>query len=527
VFGINWWQKFIKAIVSFLATGLIVAGLIGCSDRSVAETRNRNDTQLNSVPRPTKIAEVSPPEVIQQLHQSLEIHRPQVTILNPQPDEVFQDTTVNVRLQVQDFPIFKNQELGLGPHLNVILDNQPYTNVYNLTEPLVFSDLTPGTHTLRVFATYPWDESFKNEGAYAQTTFHIFAKDNNNSPVPNKPLLTYNAPQGTFSAEPVLLDFYLTNAPLHLVAQEHQQNDITDWRIRCTINGDSFILERWQPLYLRGFQPGKNWVQLEFIDEQGNSLTNVFNNTIRLITYEPPAKDSLGKLVTGQLSVAEARGIVEQNYVYKSPIIEPTPTPSPSPVPELPSVEEIKPEPPLLDKIEVNQPEQELETDLEQPEQTKPNNLFNRFRRREVEPTPSVTPLIPEVPEESEIPDTKTVPEELLIPAPKQTIPVEPPEPQTSDVEPLTSSPEAVPSEISPSAPTPALEAVKTLDKQPDGFFNRFRRRSVILPSSDPPQSEAIDLPVPQPETVESAQEEDAADDELELKLGVQENVLP
>jgi hypothetical protein len=519
VFGINWWQKFIEATVSFLVTGLVVTSLIGCSDRSVEAIRTGNDTQLNSVQRSTKIAEVSPPQVIQQLRQSLEIHRPQVTILSPQPDEVLQDTTVNIRLQVQDLPIFKNQELDLGPHLNVILDNQPYTNIYNLSEPLVFSGLTPGTHTLRVFATYPWNESFKNEGAYTQTTFHVFAKDNNNSPAPNKPLLTYNTPQGTFSAEPVLLDFYLTNAPLHLVAQENQQSDVTDWRIRCTINGESFILERWQPLYLQGFQPGKNWVQLEFIDEQGNFLPNVFNNTVRLVTYEPSTEDSLGKLVKGQLSVAEARGIVEQNYVYKSPIIEPTPTPSPTP-PELPSVEETKlPEQQALDKTEVNQPEQKLETDLEKTEQTKPNNLFNRFRRHQVEPAPSVTPLIPEIPEESEIPDPETIPEELQVPAPEQTIPVEPTEPQSSsDIESLTPLPAAVPPEISSPVPTPALEGVKSLEKPPNGFFSRFRRRSVISPSSESPQSEVIDLPVPRLETLESPQEE-AADDQLEPNL--------
>ncbi|WNN87303.1 hypothetical protein [Gloeocapsopsis dulcis] len=522
MFGINWWQKFIKAIVSFLVTGLIVVSLMGCSDRSVEETRSSHDRQLSSAQRSTKIAEVSPPEVIQQLRQSLEMHRPQVTILSPQPDEVLQDTTVNVRFQVQDLPIFKNQELNLGPHLNVILDNQPYTNVYNLSEPLVFSDLTPGTHTLRVFATYPWDESFKNEGAYTQTTFHIFAKDNHNSPAPNKPLLTYNTPQGTFSAEPVLLDFYLTNAPLHLVAQENQQGNITDWRIRCTINGESFVLERWQPLYLQGFQPGRNWVQLEFIDEQGNSLPNVFNNTIRLVTYEPSAKDSLGKLVKGQLSVAEARGIVELNYVNKSPSVEPTPTPSPSPPDDLPSVEETKlPEQLPLDETEVNQSEQEIETDSEKTEQIKPNKLFNHFRRREVEPAPSVPPVIPEtVPEENEIlENTETIPEKLQIPAPKQTIPeIESPEPQSpADTEPLTTS---------PSAPTPALEGVKPSEKQPKGFFNRFRSRSVIPPSPELPQSEVIDLPASQPETIEILPQEEDTADNVEPELDLQE-ILP
>jgi len=39
--------------------------------------------------------------------------------------------------------------------------------------------------------------------------------------------------------------------PLHLVAQDNPNDDIADWRIRCTINGNSFVLDRWEPVYLK------------------------------------------------------------------------------------------------------------------------------------------------------------------------------------------------------------------------------------------------------------------------------------
>ncbi|HAG84166.1 MAG TPA: hypothetical protein DCL61_24170, partial [Cyanobacteria bacterium UBA12227] len=177
---------------------------------------------------------------------------------------------------------------------------------------------------LRVFASRPWHESFKNEGAYAQTTFHLFTKSAENNPSPNLPLLTYSRPQGSYGAEPIMLDFYLSNAPLHLVAQENAEDDIADWRIRVTANGQSFVIDRWQPVYLQGFQPGKNWVKLEFLDEQGNPVKNVFNNTVRLISYEPNGKDTLARLVRGELSAKAARGIIDPNYKP-----EPIPTPSP------------------------------------------------------------------------------------------------------------------------------------------------------------------------------------------------------
>jgi len=60
-----------------------------------------------------------------------------------------------------------------------------------------------------------------------------------------------------------MLDYYLTNAPLHFVAQEDE--NIADWRIRVTVNGNNFVLDRWQPIYLKGFKPGQNWVQIEYL----------------------------------------------------------------------------------------------------------------------------------------------------------------------------------------------------------------------------------------------------------------------
>ncbi|PPS45267.1 hypothetical protein B1A85_03125 [Chroococcidiopsis sp. TS-821] len=521
---INWWQKVIKVIVSFFMTGLIVLSSISCGDRVTEKARNLDATRSvsSTAPRSTKIAEVSPPEVIQQLRQSLESRRPQVSILSPQPGEILQDDTINARLQVQDLPVFKNEELNLGPHLNVILDNQPYISVYNLDEPLIFSDLAPGTHTLRVFATYPWNESFKNEGAYAQTTFHIFAKDDNNSPNLDKPLLTYNTPQGTVSAEPVLLDFYLTNAPLHLVAQANQQSNIADWRIRCTINGESFIIDRWQPLYLQGLQPGRNWIQLEFIDEQGNSLPNVFNNTVRLVTYDPTATDTLGKLVKGQISLAEARGIVDPNYVNitEPPSIAPTPTPSPTPVPEVtpsPEVQLELPEAPLDEEVQQPPQDSEAKTLLESTEPAikgdanledqKPGGFFNRFRRREIEPTPSVTPIEPELPKGYE----ETVPEKPESPAPTQDIPEIETEPQTS---PEAELPNAPSEETLPEAsePTPMLERAQPLEK-PGGFFNRFRRRLMTPVSPEPPSTPEIDLA---PSPTEDVTTPGATEEELE-----------
>ena len=412
MFDLNLWQKIAKALIASLMTGFLVLNIVSCGDRAASNRDVGAATQTRSVSfsEASDITEVSPPKVIQQLRQALEIYQPQVAILSPQADEVLQDNTVTVNFQVQDLPIFKNQEFDMGPHLHAILDNQPYIAVYDLNQPLVLSDLLPGTHTLRVFASRPWHESFKNEGAYAQTTFHIFTKTQDNNPAPDQPLLTFSRPKDSYGAEPILLDFYLTNAPLHLVAQENTQDDIADWRIRCTINGNSFVMDRWEPLYLKGFKPGKNWVQLEFLDEQGNSVKNVFNNTVRLIAYESKGKDTLSKLMRGEFSAAEARGIVEPNYTAKIPATSvPTlkPSPTPTPVPTLTPSPTLTPETTpeiqvgedkaLEPEVETEDTDQKSKTESEKLENKKPGGFFNRFRRSGV--TPSLPPTLPEVKE--------------------------------------------------------------------------------------------------------------------------------
>jgi len=315
VLGMNYWQKVAKTLVIGLLTGLILLAPVYEKGALAAFGKLGLPGVKSAGKLAGRLSETSAPDVIQELRQVLEDNQPQVKILSPKPDQVLDDTTVSVRLQVNDLPIFKDKQLGLGPHLHLFLDHQPYQAVYDTQQPFLLENLNPGTHTLRVFASRPWHESFKNEGAYAQTTFHVFTKTQNNRPNPDLPLVTYSRPQGSYGAEPIMLDFYLTNAPLHLVAQENNEDDISDWRIRVTVNGDSFIVDRWQPIYLKGFKPGKNWVQVEYLDETGNPVENVFNNTARLITLEPGGNDTLSRLIRGELTAAQARGIVDPNAV--------------------------------------------------------------------------------------------------------------------------------------------------------------------------------------------------------------------
>ena len=423
-------------IFKWLMTFVLVLSVTSCSEKAggkeIPVSNTSNPAEISQIS--AQFSEVSPPAVIQELRPTLENYLPQVTIVTPQPDKILQDNTVTVNFEVKDLPIFKDPQLELGPHLHVILDNQPYIAVYNINQPLVLPDLSPGTHTLRVFASRPWHESFKNEGAYAQTTFHIFTKTDDNNPDPTLPVLTYSRPKGSYGAEPILLDFYLTNAPLHLVAEDNPNDTISDWRIRCTINDESFILDRWQPIYLKGFKPGKNWVKLEFLDNQGNPIKNAFNTTARVINYQPQGEDTLAKIVRGELKADQSLGIVDPDYTakkeVKKEVIEPTPTPTVEKTPE--------PQPQLIPETEVTETPP---TELQEPEIT---------------PTPEVKELEePETPQPTESPAPETQPQITPTPEVKELEQLETPQPTESP------APETQP-EITPTPEVKELEEPKT-----------------------------------------------------------------
>lgn len=421
-----------KRICIYLLIFLLSWTIESCGDRIKTSSLSRSQP-ISSPISTTKLAEVAPPTAIEKLRRVMDQYEPQVTILSPKKDEILKENTVKVQIKVQNLPIFKDSDLELGPHLTLILDNQPSQAVYDIGEPVILESLTPGTHTLRVFASRPWYESFKNDGAYAQTTFHIYTQNGNNSLNPSLPLLTYNRPRGTYGAEPILLDFYLTNAPLHVIAQENP--DVADWRIKATINGESFLLDDWQSIYLKGFQKGENWVQLEFIDEKGNKVENSYNNTVRIITYDPDYDDSLTKLVKGEIPIEVAKTIVDQNYVPKKlPVpIEPEPVAEEEKILEEPTeenktlpIEEPEPEPePIVVKKEEPQITIEIPPTLEQSQETlKPEDTLPELIEQPTAPE-SDKPLPQIILNEPET-VAPTNPE-VIVPFPEKTLEKEPP----------------------------------------------------------------------------------------------------
>src|SRR5205814_8154020 len=86
-------------------------------------------------------------------------------------------STVDVKLDLsgdlKGYMPHKDPATGKGNHIHVILDNQPYEAYYELNEPFELRNVADGAHTLRVFPSRPWHESYKNDGAFQMVKFNV------------------------------------------------------------------------------------------------------------------------------------------------------------------------------------------------------------------------------------------------------------------------------------------------------------------------------------------------------------------
>ena len=303
----------VKLFFSFALLSLISLGLSSCNKPVKNTTLDISTTSITTYE--SQLSEVPPPDAILALNKILKNYHPKVTISSPRPYEFLSDNTVLVKLRLADYPLFKNEKLGLGPHLRLFVDDKFYQDIYDLNKPIILKDLDPGTHTIRVLTSTPWNESFKNKEAYAQTTFHIFTKIDHNLPNLTLPLLTYNRSQGDYGEGPIMLDFYIFDPSSDLLENNINDSQDINWQIKVTINGEIFFLDSLETIYLKGLQPGKNWIRLELVDKYGKKINNIFNDSIHLISYNPNKKDVLSTLLQGKLSNQLAYSLINRKYM--------------------------------------------------------------------------------------------------------------------------------------------------------------------------------------------------------------------
>ncbi|TXK52861.1 hypothetical protein FVR03_00360 [Pontibacter qinzhouensis] len=161
-----------------------------------------------------------------------------------------------------------------GQHIHNIVDNQPYTAHY---ETQFTKELEEGDHVVLSFLSRSYHESLKHKGAYDLRMITVGRPQQRMEFDANAPHLFYSRPKDTYTgadAERVMLDFYLVNTEL----------STTGNKVRATINGTEFTLDRWLPYIIEGMPMGENTIKLELIDNNGTVIPGPFNTVTRTFT---------------------------------------------------------------------------------------------------------------------------------------------------------------------------------------------------------------------------------------------------
>ncbi len=337
-----------RTLLSVAVLALAALLFAACASEDNA---NRNTTATTNVTppgaTPTPAAQQAltvverPQKIKDQMAQRGEQDKasPVLRFVEPREGASLSGSTVSVKLalsgDLKGYKPGKDPATGMGNHIHVILDNQPYEAYYNLDQPFELRNVAEGKHTIRAFPSRPWHESFKNAGAFQMVTFTVkgggdaskptttntgqvmadkkggadpakmdtppaATPANANTAAPRegkdvgpgtasdvdakKPLLTYSRPKGEYKgadAEAIMIDFWLLNAKL--------QGDGGDYRVRYSVDGgEAKFLDKWEPIWLKGWSAGKHTVKLELVDKSGNVVANGdYNSTSREITVTP------------------------------------------------------------------------------------------------------------------------------------------------------------------------------------------------------------------------------------------------
>ncbi len=305
----------IQAILIFSVA--VLSMMTACSG-----TQNSNQTVNTNIAVPAKqeLKVIDRPQKIKELMAARgeqDGATPTLKVIAPAANATINSSIVKVKLQIsgdlKGYMPHMDEATKTGNHIHVILDNQPYEAYYNLDHEFELRNVADGEHTLRVFPSRPWHESYKNDGAFQMIRFTVKngggdpskpaitnsgqpMSNSNSAPTPEgkdmqrstagtvdptKPLLTYSRPKGEYKGDDgtaIMIDFWLANAKL--------KGDGGEYRIRWSVDGsEPEYVDKWAPIWLTGWTAGKHSVKLELVDAAGNVVDNGgYNSTTREIT---------------------------------------------------------------------------------------------------------------------------------------------------------------------------------------------------------------------------------------------------
>ena len=314
----------LKGVFSLAA----ILAVSGC--QPAPDNANTTATTAATPPGAQELTLVSRPQKIEQMMKDRGEQnqaKPTLKIVSPANNATIDGSTVELKQELggdlKGCMSHKDPATQNGNHSHVFLDNEPYEAYYEIGQPFELRNVAAGKHTLRVFPSRPWHESYKNDGAFQMVEFTVKGGGDASKPTttkdgqtmasptkspaatasasatparegksygqsqagnvdPKKPLLTYSRPKGEYKgedADPIMIDFWLSNAKL--------KDDGGDYEVRYSVDGGpSHFLDKREPIWLTGWINGKHRVTVELIDPKtGNVVDNGgYNSTTRDIT---------------------------------------------------------------------------------------------------------------------------------------------------------------------------------------------------------------------------------------------------
>lgn len=305
-------MKLAKLFISLITLSMFLACGTATEQKKDAKTEMKTDEKTEKV----EMSVVKRPEsIVAKMKERGDQDKaePELLVESPKDGETISSSTVKVKVAVKGDVKMGKDDKGTGNHVHVILDNQPYAAHYMWDEGFELRNVSDGEHTLRMFASRPWHESYKNEKAFKTVKFTVKnGKADETKPTTDdkgkkladakkaegadvkeseagsvdftKPLLTYSRPKGKYegdAAKSIMIDFWLANAKL--------VGDGGDHKVRYTINSeDPELIEKWEPIWLNGWREGAYTIKLELVDKDGKLVENGgYNLTSRSIDIAP------------------------------------------------------------------------------------------------------------------------------------------------------------------------------------------------------------------------------------------------
>jgi hypothetical protein len=203
---------------------------------------------------------------------------PTVRIAAPRNGQRLSLGSATLRVDATNWPLQPDP----GRHLHVIVDDEPYIPVRDISQPIdllalvrnsLGHELAEGTHVLRVFPSRGHHESVKTAGAFVTTLFHYGRPTPGFTFDPAAPLLTYSRPKGCNRAGRILLDFYVSNTEL--------SSDGT--RVHYELDGGAVAgdIVRWLPHWFENLPVGEHQIVLTLIGPSGEPIAGPFNRATR------------------------------------------------------------------------------------------------------------------------------------------------------------------------------------------------------------------------------------------------------